>query len=443
MSPETHPNRRGTLRRTLLRGVGALAVALTLSSALPAPLSAQQAVPDTTLTVVPQADLAILDPVWTTAQITAEHAFLVYDTLFALDSEFVPQYQMLESHTVSDDGLTYTFVLRDGLAFSDGSPVEAADAVASIERWSVRSPEGKLMNARGAVYEVVDPKTFTLTLDEPFGMVEMAFGSNSRPVFVMREEEATTDAFEQVKTVIGSGPFVFDEEAWQPGSRIVYHASPTYVPRDEPADGFAGGKVAKVGTIEWTVIPDSGTAVNALVAGEVDMLEFPPHDLLPVLDANPTTESIIIDPVGYQGMLRPNSYAPPFDKPEARLAILHIVQARQEEYLAAMVGLPDYYEVCLTPFICGSPFATEAGTEQFKDADLQATVDELMDKAGYDGSPIVVLDPTDQGVMHNMVLVFAQHLRDLDARRAAPEAPRQRSSQTTSTRRRTARAAAP
>src|SRR5580700_7231437 len=82
-----------------------------------------------TLRVVPHADLTVVDP-----------QFIgVYDTLFGMDRDFRPQPEMVDSWQISDDKLTYTFHLRDGLKFHDGQPVRAADAVASLKRWGQRN----------------------------------------------------------------------------------------------------------------------------------------------------------------------------------------------------------------------------------------------------------------------------------------------------------------
>ena len=90
-----------------------------------------------TLRHVPQADLKVLDPVVNPAFITVQHSYMVYDQLFALDGNRRPQPQMVGAWSLSPDSRTYTFTLRPGLRFHDGSPVRAADAVASIRRWTV------------------------------------------------------------------------------------------------------------------------------------------------------------------------------------------------------------------------------------------------------------------------------------------------------------------
>src|SRR3984893_9123826 len=121
-----------------------------------------------TLRFIPQADLRSIDPIWTTAYVTRNFGYLIFDTLFALDKDFKPQPQMVDRWTASDDRLTYSFTLRDGLKWHDGQPVRAADCVASIERWGKRDTLGqKLMEDVGEI-QAADDKTFKIKLKSPF-----------------------------------------------------------------------------------------------------------------------------------------------------------------------------------------------------------------------------------------------------------------------------------
>src|SRR5271155_2352723 len=145
------------------------AAALFAIAAAALPAAAQS--PPKTLRFIPQADLRSIDPIWTTAYITRNFGYLVFDTLFALDKNFKPQPQMVDRWHASDDKLTYSFVLRDGLKWHDGQPVRAADCVASIERWGKRDTLGqKLMEAVGEM-QAVDDKTFTIKLKSPFPLI--------------------------------------------------------------------------------------------------------------------------------------------------------------------------------------------------------------------------------------------------------------------------------
>src|SRR3981189_1633225 len=116
------------------------------------------------LKFIPQADLRILDPISTTAYITRNHGYMIYDTLFATDAKFQVQPQMVDKYELSADRLTYTFTLRDGLKFHDGQPVRSADCIASIERWSKRDALGQKMAEVTESWKAVNDKIFTLKL---------------------------------------------------------------------------------------------------------------------------------------------------------------------------------------------------------------------------------------------------------------------------------------
>lgn len=373
-------------------------------------LAAPPAGAETTLRAVVHADLRNTDPIWTTAYITRNHGYMVYDTLFAIDEAFEVRPQMVDSWSVSEDGLVWTFTLRDGLRWHDGAPVTAADCAASIRRWGARDGMGqKLMDATESL-EAVDERTLRLVLSRPYGLVLESLGKASSNVpFMMPLRHAETDPFEQVPEVVGSGPYRFAAEEWVPGARVVYRRNEDYVPRDEPPSWAAGGKVARVDTVEWLYIPDPATAMNALLSGEVDYFELPPHDLLPLLEASPDVEVVNVDPVGVQGHLRLNHLHPPFDHPKAREAVLWLVD--QARFLASVVGDPRHWRTCPAFFGCGGPYESGSGAEALLARDLDRAR-ALFAEAGYDGRPVVVMQPTDIAILSGVALVAAGMLRE-------------------------------
>src|SRR6266481_6192767 len=270
----------------------------------------------TNLRVVNHSDLKILDPVWTTAYIVRNHGYMIYDTLFATDGNLEIKPQMVDKWTTSDDKLTWTFTLRDGLEWHDGTPVTSDDVVPSLKRWAVRDPLGQILWTKVADIKALDPKTFQIQLKAPTGIMLDALGKPSSNVpFIMPKRVAETDPFKQIEDYTGSGPFVFVKNEWKPGDKTVYVKNPKYKPRSEPASGLAGGKIAKVDRVEWMAIPDSQTQVNALINGEVDFLEAPPHDLLPLLAEDKNIELFAFNPAGRQNALRFNVLHRPFDNP--------------------------------------------------------------------------------------------------------------------------------
>ena len=380
-------------------------IALAAASAL-SPAHAQSV-----LKMVPQADLRVLDSVFTTVTITNNYSRMVYDTLFSMDSKLVPKPQMVESHKASDDKLTWTFVLRPGLKFHDGTPVTSKDVVASFNRWQVRAVDGKVMKARMADIETPDDRTFVFKMREPYGMMVDSLAGAANMMFIMRAKDAATDAFTEVKDSVGSGPFRFVRDEWVPGSTVVFTKNKDYVPRTEPADGQAGGKLAKVDRVEWNYIPDPNTAIAALQRGEVDLVETISHDMIPMLRKDANIELLILDPIGFQATVRPNHKVPPFNNPKARQALFLI--ADQSDYLTAMVGDDKKYQtICFTPFVCGSPSETKAGIDAISKPNKEKAK-QLFKEAGYNGQPIVILDPTDQPQIHPMTLVTAQRLREI------------------------------
>src|SRR3954469_14350066 len=249
------------LRRSLLALVALL---------LAAPALAQPK----TLKVVMHSDLKILDPIWTTAYIVRNHGYLVWDTLFAMDEKFDVKPQMVDTWKVSADKLTWTFTLRPGLEWHDGKPVTAEDCVASIKRWAARDALGQQLLGATAELKVLDPQSFRLTLKEPFGLVLEALGKPSSNVpFMMPKRVAETDPNKQLDDYTGSGPFLFKKDEWKPGEKIIYAKNTKYKPRSEPPSMLAGGKVAKVDRVEWLAIIDPATAANALLTGEIDIIE--------------------------------------------------------------------------------------------------------------------------------------------------------------------------
>ena len=216
---------------------------ITTMALLFATLAMVDAEAQTTLRVVKHSDLKIVDPIWTTAYITRDHGYMIYDTLFATDANNQIKPQMVEKFDLSADKLTYTFTLRSGLLWHDGKPVTAEDCVASIKRWGAKDAMGQKMMSFVKDMPVVDAGTFKIVLSAPTGLVLTALGKPSSAVpFMMPKCVAETSPNEQISDYIGSGPFVFRKDEWKPGDKAVYVKFDKYKPRAEPASGLAGGK---------------------------------------------------------------------------------------------------------------------------------------------------------------------------------------------------------
>jgi peptide/nickel transport system substrate-binding protein len=363
---------------------------------------------ETTLRTAMHSDLKIIDPIWTTALISTDHGYLIYDTLFALDDKLEIKPQMVDKWTVSPDKLTWTFTLRDGLAWHDGAPVTAADCVASIKRWGAKDSMGQKLMAATADLSAPDDKTIRMVLKEPYGLVLQSLAKPGANVpFMMPKRVADTDPNTQITDTTGSGPFIFKKDEWKPGEKAVYVKNPSYKPRAEPASGLAGGKVAKVDRIEWVTIADTQTQVSALINGEVDMIEIVPPDLLPLLAKEKDIKVSVISAAGRQYAMRFNVLHKPFDNAKVRQAVLYALD--QKEFLDANVGNPAYYKECKSIFPCGSPLESTKGWDDKLSGNV-AKAKELLKEAGYDGTPVVLLHQTDIAGHSNLATVAKPQL---------------------------------
>jgi peptide/nickel transport system substrate-binding protein len=365
-----------------------------------------------TLRLIAQADLRVLDPIWTTATITRNYGYMVYDTLLAVDSHFQPQPQMVDHWTISDDKLTYTFVLRDGLKFDDGEPIRSSDCIASLRRWSQRDTLGQSLAAAIAEYRTVDDKSFAIVLKKPFPLLLEALAKpDSNVPFIMPQRVAETSASVQIKDTTGSGPFKFVKDEWQPGHQAVFVKNPEYVPRKGPPSWAAGGKVVHVDRVVWLYLPDPATAMAAFTAGEADWWENPSPDFYPMLAHDPDVTLVQQSPFGVAGILRFNDLQPPFSNEKMRQALLYGVD--QRSFMAALAGDPKYWSTCYSFFSCGGPMATTTGAEPLEGPRDLAKAKQLIADAGYKGEPVVLLDPTDFAVLHSLSLVTADLLHRL------------------------------
>jgi len=347
----------------------------------------------TVLRAIVHSDLKIIDPIWTTALISAHHGYLVYDTLFSLDEKLVVRPQMVDKWEVSPDKLVWTFTLRDGLEWHDGQPVTGEDCVASIRRWAARDSTGQTLMSFVTDLTAPDSRTIRMVLREPFGLVIESLGKTGGNVaFMMPKRVADTDPNKQITDATGSGPFVFKRDEWKAGEKTVYLRNPRYKPRNEPPSGFAGGKVAKIDRVEWIWIPDTQTQVNALLNGEVDLIEAMPYDLLPLVEKSKDVKLQVVDKAGRQYILRFNTLQKPFDNARIRQAV--VMALKQKPFLEANVGDARYWRECKSLFPCGLPLESSQGWDDRLNGDA-AAARKLLAEAGYDGTPIVILHQTD------------------------------------------------
>jgi peptide/nickel transport system substrate-binding protein len=348
------------------------------------------------LRFVPQTDVAVLDPIWTTTYPTRDHGYMVFDTLFGMDSSYAMSPQMADGAVAEDGGKTWRITLRDGLRFHDNTPVLARDCVASIKRWGARDPFGQAVIASSDEITATDDKTIQFRMKSPFPLLVDALGKAPPSMCaIMPERLALTDPFKQVTEMVGSGPFRFKTDERVPGSLLVYEKFAGYQPRPSGTpDWTAGPKIVHVDRVEWHVIPDSSTVAGAIGRGEVDWWWVPDADLLPVLrrDANLTVRQN--DPTGLIGTLRMNQLQPPFDNPALRRAVLGAV--KQADFMQAVAGDdPSNWRDGVGVFCPGTPLASDAGMSVLTAPRDMAKIRAAVAASGYKGERVVVLGASD------------------------------------------------
>ena len=347
------------------------------------------------LKFVPQSDVTILDPIWTTAYVTRNHGFMIFDTLYGIDNQYRSRPQMVEGHTVENDGKLWRLKLRDNLTWHDGERVLARDCVASILRWGKRDPFGQTLLQFSDELTAADDKTIVFKLKQPFALLPDALGKpGSNFCAMMPERLAKTDAFTQITEMVGSGPFRFKADERVVGSQVVYVRNDAYVPRPGgTAEWTAGPKIVNFDRVEWHVIPDAGTAAAAMQSREMDWWENPTSDMLPLLLKSKLRVEVT-DPTGLMACMRLNELQPPFDNPAVRRALLKAVN--QSDFMIAVAGTdPKMWHVPTGIFCPGTPMASDAGLDVFIGPRDYTAGKREIEAAGYKGEKVVVLAPTD------------------------------------------------
>jgi peptide/nickel transport system substrate-binding protein len=399
------------LRRNLLKA--GTAVAAVAAAGLPAPAIAQPA-QNRLLKMVPQANLTSLDPVWTTANITRNHGYMVYDTLYGMDDQFRPQPQMAAGHAVEQDGLRVVVTLRAGLRFHDGEAVRAIDCVASLARWMKRSPIGQKLETFIDALEADGDQRIVFRLRRPFPMLVAALAqvSNS-PAFIMPERIARTDPFTQIRETVGSGPFRFVPREFNSGSLVVYERFADYSPTPVGTPSLtAGPKGAHFDRVEWHIIVDAATAAAALQTGEIDWYEQPPPEIQQLLRRNRNVTVEAIDPLPLIGILRFNHLHAPFNDKRMRQAILPAIS--QTDFMSAVVGPdPQLFMTDVGVFTPGTPLANAAGLAPLQGPRSVDRARALMRDAGYTNQPMRLIGPTDILAPSAMTQVGADLVRRL------------------------------
>jgi peptide/nickel transport system substrate-binding protein len=390
-------------RRDLLKTAGASLAAL-------AAPRIGQAEHTNKLVFVPTEDLSVLDPHFAGPRSRRNHAYLVFDTLYGIDTNWMAQPQMVEGHLVEEDGLIWTLTLRDGLRFHDNEPVLARDVVASIRRFAARISLAEALIAATEELSAPDDRTVRFRLKLPFPhLPEALAGPGGIVPAIMPERLAASSPFKPVSEMVGSGPYRFLADEHISGAGAAYERFPLYQSRAGGPVGFtAGPKIAHFDRVEWLTL-DPFSAMAALQAGEIDWWELPPGDLVGQLARNRYI-TVIPQYATAMGVLRFNHLHPPFNNVAVRQALLGAVD--QAEAMTAVAGTDRAFwhdEIGL--FGAGTPLANNAGIEVLQGPRDYAAVRQALARAGYNDEKTVVLAPTDVQEIRALCLAGTDQLR--------------------------------
>ena len=236
-----------------------------------------------------------LDAHWTTATITETLTNHIYEGLYSLDSNNRPIPMLAESHTVSKDGLVYTFKLRQGVKFHNGKEMTSEDVVASLARWGKQSIYGKALFAQVAEWKALDKYTVEMKLKEKSAIVLISLAVPNNFGAIYPKEIAEKFAPEVKATdYIGTGPFKLAE--WKPDQYIRMVRFDEYSSRNEKPNGYGGGKTAYLDEVRWQPVPEVATRVAQVETGELDAADDLNLDAYDRLKANPSVRPLVSKP---------------------------------------------------------------------------------------------------------------------------------------------------
>lgn len=348
-----------------------------------------------TLRVAAIGEPATLDEHQTTAGITAEIGYCMYETLMAYDEEYSPVPMLAESHSVSEDGLTHTFTLRQGVMFHNGEEMTSADVKASLDRWGQISGVGQRIYAVTTSVDATDEYTITWNLTEPYGTILVALANNTQAAVIYPQSVVEAGTLEPNEAHIGTGPYRMVE--WQPDAYIRFERFDDYSAVEGGPVGYAGTKYAYADTIEFIPVPDISARVAGLQAGDYDMhmdagLSNDQYDVLAdfpglVTEIEAPTEWPVIF-LNWESEWTSN------------LALREAVQAclDHEALLQSAYGSAEFYRLDPGLMMTQTRWHTDAGSDRYNMNDPELARAKV-EESGYDGTPLRFMSTQEYGYM--------------------------------------------
>ncbi|MGF7049650.1 peptide/nickel transport system substrate-binding protein [Paenibacillus sp. DS2015] len=347
-----------------------------------------------------------LDSAITVSQAALDTAGNIFEQLYTLNADYEPTPMLAESVVVSEDGLTYTFVLRQGVKFHNGKEMTSEDVVASMNRWVVTSSRAKLLLAN-AKYEAVDTYTVKLTVEKPSSDVLTIMSAQAQFPAIMPKEIVESAPAEGVTEYIGTGPYKLQE--WKQDQYIHLVKYEDYQSVDAEPSGFAGKKDAPTENIYYYFVTDQSTRIAGLKTGKYDVADSIPIENYDELAADKNLELQSIADGALTAFLNTSEGLLADDK--IRQAI--IAALNDDEIMLASFANPELYS--LAPGYLNAKSAqwgNDAGKEYYNQANPEKAK-QLLAEAGYNGEEITLLTTKDYAEMYAATLVIQEQLRQI------------------------------
>lgn len=349
-----------------------------------------------------------LDLQWTTAVITQQIAWHIYETLYTYDRNYVPIPMLAEGHTVSDGGRRYTITLRKGVKFHTGKEMTSADVVASLNRWGKISTPGKALWKDVEAVEARDPYTVVIHLKEPSGSLLYGLGRPNAGAAIHPKEVIDAAGDGQIKQFIGTGPYRFVEH--KPDRHIKLARFKEYAARAEAPDGYGGKRVAYVDEILFIPVPDVAVRLAGVETGEYHFAQTIKQDQYERLKSVAALDARIVKPYGWITAV-PNHKEGVMTNRKLRQAFLAALD--MEPIMAAAVGNKDFYRTDGALFYPEQPaLYSSAGTGGYNQHDKDKAR-RLLKEAGYTGQPIRWITTKEYEWMYKSALVSKQQLEEV------------------------------
>jgi len=410
-------DRRRLVQRAAALGLSTSALAMLIGREGPARASAAvlhalqddpaAGTPGGTLRVATIGEPPHLDEHQSTAELIAVIGYCAYEGLFTYDAEYQPIPELVETHTVSDDGLVHTMALRQGVMFHNGEELKAADAIASVERWGRISGVGQRLMEKTSELAQVDDYTIEFRLSEPYGTILIALAHNTQACVIFPKsilDAAGDEPMTSADQYIGTGPYRLVD--WQRDAAMRFERFDDYQSAAGPPNGYGGQKFAYADAIEFIPVPDEAARVAGLQAGDYQLALDVGNDQYAVLQGFPGIVAEILTPTNWDVFFL-NWQSPMMEN----LAMRQAVQAAFDHLPMLQSGRGGDEFIRLDPGLMmqQTPWHSTAGEEFYNVNDPELAKAKL-EEAGYDGTPLRFLTTQEYSYMYGEAIVAQQQL---------------------------------